>query len=139
MLEPIATIPELSEQVGEPIAEDDTAALAMLRGASARVRAYTRREWTREDAPDEVHAVVLQVAERKWRNPEGFIQDTTGPFTTRLPERAGDGIYLTADERDTLDWYRATRLSLWAQPTTRGPVETLPVARHTYPYWEVLR
>lgn len=128
-LPPLAEVADLAGWVGETIEADDAQALAFLRGASARVRSYTGRTWMDEDGylddvPGDVHTVVLQVAARVWRNPGGYVQDTTGPFTVRLPERAGDGIYLTADEEDMLRPYSASRLRVGTLSITRGSVET---------------
>lgn len=127
-LPPLATVQELADWVGEPIEAEDQQALAYLRAASAVVRAYTGREWLGDDgeadAPAGVRAVVVQVAARVWRNPEGYIQDTTGPFTVRWSERIAEGVFLTAGEEALLAPHKQGRPALWALGTTRGPVET---------------
>lgn len=131
-LPPLAGVEDLAAWVGEPIAADDAQALAYLAAASAVVRSYTGRTWVGEDgevdAPAPVRAVVVQVAARVWRNPDGYIQDTTGPFTVRWSERIAEGIYLTAGEEGMLAPHKRGRPALWALGTTRGPVETPTVS-----------
>lgn len=128
----LATVDDLEDAVGHAI-DDDLREFAewVLRAASARVRSYTGCEWGDPDEiPESIRVVTVAVAARVYRNPGGYVQDTTGPFTVRLAERAGDGIYLTGDEREILDRYRCrTRPALWALSTTRGPVETGTVYR----------
>lgn len=131
-LAPLATVQDLADWVGEAIEAEDPQALAYLRAASAVVRSYTGRDWVGEDgqaeAPGAVSTVVVQVAARVWRNPDGYIQDTTGPFTVRWSERIAEGIFLTAGEEDMLAPHRRGRPAVWSLPTTRGPVETPTVA-----------
>ena len=119
-LPPLVSVAEFAAWVGESIPDNDPRALAYLAGASARVRSYTGRTWvdpdTKQllDVPDDVATVVKQVAERKWRNPAGFVQETTGPFTVRYPDRPRDGLYLTEDEQAMLDPYKYNgRRQLW--------------------------
>jgi hypothetical protein len=128
-LPPLATVQDLADWVGEDIEADNPQALAFLRAASAKVRSFTGRTWAGPDGelepvPGDVHTVVVQVASRVWRNPDGYVQDTTGPFTVRWTERVADGIYLTSAEEDMLEPHRRGRPALWALGTTRGPVET---------------
>lgn len=131
-LPPLATVEDLAEWVGEEVPNDDAQALAYLAAASAVVRSYTGRRWVDDagqaDAPAEVRTVVVQVAARVWRNPDGYIQDTTGPFTVRWSERIAEGIYLTAGEEDMLAPHRRGRPAVFTLSTTRGPVETGTVA-----------
>lgn len=128
----LATVEDLEFAVGHAI-DDDLREFAewVLRAASARVRSYTGCDFDDPDrVPESIRVVVVAVAARVYRNPSGYVQDTTGPFTVRLAERAGDGIYLTGDERETLDRFRCrSRPALWNLPTTRGPVETGTVFR----------
>lgn len=128
----LATVEDLEFAVGHAI-DDGLREFAewVLRAASARVRSYTGCDWDDPDeVPESIRVVTVAVAARVYRNPGGYVQDTTGPFTVRLAERAGDGIYLTGDEREILDRYRCrSRPALWSLSTTRGPVETGTVYR----------
>lgn len=123
-LEPLASLQDLSDRVGETIADDDHTSLYYLRAASALIRAETGRTWIDDhgyvvDVPSDVRYVCVEVAARLFRNPEGVIQETTGPFTQRLPDKFADGLFLTATEKSQLARYRASRMGLWALQTTR--------------------
>lgn len=116
----LVSVTAFAESIGEDwIDDEDGRAVYALRGASARVRSYTGRTWVDTEGaalptPEDVSTVVIAAAERKWRNPAGTIQDTTGPFSVRRSERAGDGIYLTDEDRAMLDPYRLRRRGLWS-------------------------
>jgi hypothetical protein len=104
VLPALADIDALEAWTGDTIPDDDPRALAVLAAASALVRSETRRTWLDDmgalaAVPDELGMVVVQVAARKWLNPEDVIQDGTGPFTARFSERTADGLYLTDTER----------------------------------------
>lgn len=129
----LATLPEFQEWLGQDVGLGDRAE-AVLRGAAALVRRETRRAWVTNDDGDlddstptidaddlEVaRIVVLQIAERKYRNPDGAIQRTTGPFSDRYADEAGLGLYLTESERAMLASYRTNASpSLWTLATTR--------------------
>ena len=140
-LPPLATVEQLSDLLEQPIDPDNPRAVAVLAGASALVRTYTGQDWVDDDGnltevPDGVVTVVLQVAERKWRNPSGAIHETTGPFSVRYSERSGDGLFLTDTERRMLARYK--RDALWSMSTTRGEVETGSVRWPYNPPWEPL-
>jgi len=118
----------------------------MLAAASTLVRTVTGSAWVDaagelewaepgedEDPLDErlviVGEVIAQVtvaaAARAYRNPSGFVSETTGPFSTRLPDDAGQGLYLTAEERRSLaaavGAYRGSGSpGLWTLATTRN-------------------
>lgn len=124
-LPPLVAVADLAAWVGEDfIDDDDPRAAAVVAAASALVRAETGRTWVDDldaltDVPDEVKTVTTQVAARVWRNPAGFVQDTTGPFTVRYPEIAGQGLYLTDTERSILSRYRTQRRGLWSTRVER--------------------
>ncbi|WP_329520512.1 hypothetical protein [Spirillospora sp. NBC_01491] len=112
----LATPAELADEVDDASVADSPRAVRLLSRASALVRAYTGRTFTDdngdlvEPVPDAVHEVVLAAAARAWRNPQGYVQDTTGPFTVRWSERTADGVYLTGDERMMLGSWRTSGL-----------------------------
>jgi hypothetical protein len=125
-LPPLVTVVDLRDLVGAPIS-DDKRAEAVLSRASALVRSYTGQTWVDattgvlSGVPDDVQTVVLAVAERIWTNPSGAIQITKGPFTTRLAESAGEGLYLTDTEKAILGKYRLSGTGgLWTMQRTRG-------------------
>jgi hypothetical protein len=85
-----------------------TAAEAAIDDASALVRAESGgRSWLDEDGePDpRVAPIVLAVALRAFRNPEGFSTQTVGSWTGVLGGTGQDvasGVYLTSHERRQL-------------------------------------
>lgn len=118
-LPPLATADELADEVDDEAAKTSPRAARLLSRASALVRAYTGQTWVDDsgaltDVPDAAREVVLAAAARAWRNPEGYVQDTTGPFTVRWSERSAEGIYLTEDEKAMLGPHR--RSVLWTTP-----------------------
>jgi len=124
---PLATVQDLSARVGEQLIDSDPQVLYYLDAASALIRAETGRTWVVSgdldpNLPAEVRVICVEVAARLWRNPEGVIQETTGPFTQRLPDKFADGLFLTASEKSQLARYRATRPGLWSLKTTRDDV-----------------
>lgn len=138
-LPPLASIADLEEWLGiEPLDEDSADAAragAYLRVASALVRSFTHREWVGEDdeadasepaITDEdielVKGIVVQAAERKWRNPTGAVQETRGPFSSTYAAAVAFGIFLTeVEEAQLLDFQVApARPKLWSLRTTRG-------------------
>ena len=123
----LADIDALEAWTGDTIPDDDPRALAVLAAASALVRSETRRTWLDDMGalaaiPDELGMVVVQVAARVWNNPDGAIQDVTGPFSARFPERIADGLYLTDTERAICARHRQQSTGVWSLGTTRlGP------------------
>ena len=126
----LAEVHHLAAVVGVPIPSGDPRAEAVLFRASALVRSYSGQTWTdpltglSTTIPDDVQSVVLSVAERIWTNPQGAIQITKGPFTTRLAESAGEGLYLTDTEKAILARYRSGGTGgLWTLGRTRGDLD----------------
>lgn len=117
----LAPVSALAARAGETISNDDAQAIYFLDAASALIRSETGRRWLVEgvptDVPAEVAVICVEVAARLWRNPEGAIQETTGPFTQRLPDKFADGLFLTATEKSQLARYKLGRMGLWALQT----------------------
>lgn len=136
----LATVETLAEWLGVTISDDgEPRAEALLRGASTRVRAYTRRAWLTagedgdaldtespeidDDDLEVARTVVLQVIGRLWHNPKGIIHESTGPFSARWAERVAEGLYLSEEDRGMLDAYRSNASpKLWTLATTRGDI-----------------
>lgn len=119
----LVTVPQFAAWVGEELSPTDGHAAALLDGASALVRSYTGQTWVDDEGeletvPGEVTTVVSQVTERKWRNPAGYVQDTTGPYTVRYSEQTVQGMYLTDAEKAMLAPLKDPdkRPALWTQP-----------------------
>lgn len=122
-LPPLVTLAEFGTWVGEDLTGDQQAAM-ILDAASALVRAEARRTWTDDsgtlvDVPEQVRTITLEVAARRWRNPEGYTSETDGDYTYRMDD-AQASLYLTDIEREMLAAYRRPRSGLWTLPTTRG-------------------
>jgi hypothetical protein len=116
----LADLTALAGWLGEEIPPGDTRAATALGAASTLVRSETGQTWVDATSgdltavPDAVQVVTVQVAARLWRNPGGVVQDTTGPFTVRWAEAAGQGLYLTSTEKAVLAPFRLRR-PLWTQ------------------------
>jgi hypothetical protein len=120
VLPALADIDALEAWTGDTIPDDDPRALAVLAAASALVRSETRRTWL--DDMGALAAIPDEVAARVWNNPDGAIQDVTGPFSARFSERIADGLYLTDTERAICARHRLQSTGVWSLGTTRlGP------------------
>jgi hypothetical protein len=95
---PLATPKELKDSgVEAPDGVIDHA----LRSASAAVRTYCTRG-VPDPVPESIRVVVLALAARMARNPEGINAETIGGYSYRMP-RDRIGLMLTADERKLLE------------------------------------
>ncbi|MFD9813988.1 hypothetical protein [Streptomyces sp. NPDC059080] len=99
MAAPLASIEQLTARLGYRLDEAERVmAEAALADASALVRAYGL-PWPRADtAPAVVVSVVLAVAERRVRNPEGYRAESQGGYQYQLPASAPTGVGLTDAE-----------------------------------------
>lgn len=106
-LPPLANVADLAAWVGQEIPDGDPRAGAVLSAASALVRAYTSQTWVDDDGspievPEDVAAVVVQVAARVWMNPGGLESVTLDDGTRRWGSGGGLGLYLTESEKEIL-------------------------------------
>jgi hypothetical protein len=122
----LAAPADLAAWMGQDIPAGDARAWAVLSAASALVRAEAGQTWVNNTndltgVPDEVAAIVVQVAARVWANPTGAVQWTKGPFSERYSDDAALGLYLTDAEKSALSRYRSAAPSgLGVLSTTRG-------------------
>lgn len=116
------TVDDLAVWTGQSIT-DASRAVAVLSAAAALARGYAGQAWADNAVPEEVHAVVLQVAARVWMNPQGVVAETVDDYSRRFADEAVGGLLLTASERTILGRYRTSSSGLWVQPTTSGPLE----------------
>lgn len=131
MAPPLVALDDFAAWLGVKIAgEDSDRANRYLVGASGLVRSTAGCTWLDTadptqlgDVPEEIETVVLQVAERKWRNPAGVVHSVAGPFSDRWAEDVGQGLYLTESERLIVESFRPTS-GLGVIETTRGDIET---------------
>lgn len=124
----LASVAELGDWLGEPIADDSAEykrAELCLRAASALVRAESGRTWLAEDGnlepvPETAKLVTLYCASRVFDNREGQnrwnVDDAGGGW--KVDEA---GAYLTASEKDTLSKHAGRRFGgMGTVSTTRG-------------------
>lgn len=86
MATPLADVASLEARLGRALDSEETAlAEAALKAASAKVRHYGLPWPDPSTAPDVAVETVLDVAERKVRNPEGFRQEMEGGYQYLRP------------------------------------------------------
>ncbi|WP_030981221.1 hypothetical protein [Streptomyces sp. NRRL S-1813] len=120
MTEPLASVEELTARLGYPLeGEERVMAEAALADVSATVRAYGLPWPTRAMAPAVVIAVVLAVAERRVRNPEGYRAESQGGYQYQLPATAPTGVELTPVE-----------IQLIRSQAGMGGLYSVPIERH---------
>lgn len=138
-LPPLAAVSDLAAWVGASIDASDLRAGAVLSAASALARAETGRTWVDDtgalvEVPDDVSTVVVQVAARVWRNPNGTTSTRIGSLSLGFDSDIADGLYLTDTERTILGRYRTSGApsGLGVLSTTRdegyGRTEYVPTA-----------
>lgn len=131
MLPAFATIDDLAARTpgGSITSTDEPRAQAALDDASAKIRAEAGLSWVDdggdvvEDLPDIIVVVCLAAALRAFVNPEGLVGESIGTYSETRPNPSTD-VYLTAAERRLIHKAAGASRGLWAQPTTRGPLET---------------
>lgn len=124
---PLAEVEDLSEWLGEPIAEDADRRRAAwaLRLASELVRQEADRpdDWgAGADVPEPVKLVTLQAAARGYTNPESWRDERTDDWGGSGRPVQELGLYLTATERRMLAPYRVKKPGgIGVIATTRTP------------------
>ena len=128
VLPPLADVRDLEFRLRRSFDTDDETAPAeaALDEASEIVRAESGNDWVSPDdpalitAPRIVKTIVLRMAERKLRNPDGFSSESAGDYSYQRNGVGADGsLYLTAWERKVL-LRAAGKSGLWNQPLTRN-------------------
>ena len=103
---PLAEVSDLAAWVGQAIPDSDPRAGAVLSAASALVRSYAGVTWEGVAAPEDVSAVVVQVASRVWLNPNGVVSVTLDDGSLRWSEASAAGLYLTDADKAVLSSYQ---------------------------------
>ncbi|MGW2398507.1 hypothetical protein ACWCYY_18335 [Kitasatospora sp. NPDC001664] len=91
----------LFRRLGKPApleGEELGRAAAAVEDAFALVQAHGHPAWTVDKHPKAITALVLAVAERKFRNPEGLVQEQAGEVSYRMGENTPQGLTLTRGE-----------------------------------------
>lgn len=117
----LASIDELAARVGFISTEDRPRAHGCLLDASRLVRAEGSSGWTPDTVPDEVIVIVLAVAARVFRNPDGVTSNAVGGVSETYSP-ATLGAYLLSSERATVR-RSAGKSGLSVLRTTR-PIDT---------------
>ncbi|MFD8142618.1 hypothetical protein [Streptomyces sp. NPDC059708] len=94
---------DLYARLGKPVPTEPTElgmGEAALYDALAIAATHGKAEWygKPETLPVGVKAVVLAVAERRVRNPNGYVSETAGEYTYRRPDMSALGLALTKGE-----------------------------------------
>jgi hypothetical protein len=141
---PLVTVEALGRWIRHVFTDEEhDYATVTLEGVSSYVREATGQTWLNEDetavvaVPQSIRTVVLQMAGRIWRNSEGVIQETTGPFTVRWSEKIAEGLYFTDAEEKIVAKHRVNiRSGLFTMPVTMGDPDAAALAEEYDPYDE---
>lgn len=97
---------DVEDRLGRDFTEAEVNRTAsLLDYATAVVGAFIGgREFADGEVPALVQAVTVSVVERGLRNPNGFQQESAGPFSHSMPT-GWAGSALTKDEKDMLSMY----------------------------------
>ncbi|MEW1550948.1 hypothetical protein [Streptomyces tsukubensis] len=107
---------------------ESIAASSALDDISALARHYGLPAWGGAiPVPDAVKAIVLAVAERRMRNPEGYVSEMAGEYQYRLPEAGSAGNFFRDDELAVIR-QASGRVGLVSVPVQR----TVKVAHDRY-------
>lgn len=115
-LPPLATEDDLAIWLGSAV--ESGRAGAVLSAVSSLVRSEAGRTWEDDEPPDEVVAMVVDVAGHIYRNPAAIRQVSTGPFSESYA--ITQGLSLTDAQKAILRRYSARARGLWSLSTTRG-------------------
>lgn len=141
MASPLAQVAELEKrlrlEVGSLEGTDLQAAEDALDDASALVRGVGLASWTAANVPDDVRLVVIRVALRQYRNPEGFRGEAmgSGAYSYTLADDETSA-YLTGAEEATI-----ARAVAAASPAGSGSGSVrvrsgyVPTAAEPVPWW----
>ncbi|MFI8452164.1 hypothetical protein [Streptomyces erythrochromogenes] len=116
----LATVEDLQARMAVTFSDiEAVAAGTALDDISALARLYGMPTWGNSTpAPEAVKAVVLAVAERRMRNPEGYVSEMAGEYSYRLPEAGSAGMFFRPDEL-TVIRQSSGRTGLVSVPVTR--------------------
>lgn len=99
----LVSLADFALRVGGISAADEDRAQAALDDASALVRAEAGENWVDaedalEDVPDLIVTIVVAVAIRAFRNPEGVRSETIGNYSVAYAD-SSTAVFLTEGER----------------------------------------
>lgn len=124
-LPPLAQPEELAYRLGREFTDAELPRVeAALDDVSALVRGEAGRSWVDPETglvtgvPDSIRTVVLRVAERLMRNPQGFRSESAGDYSFQRYDADDAGPYLT-DREIAIIRKALGRTGLWTQPLER--------------------
>ncbi len=134
MLPPLISLQTFLDALPGTITEgQESRAKSVVQWVSAFARREARQSWTNDAGdtlvavPDDVIAVVTQVATRTWLIKTGVTQEAIGPTSVTYDRASVGGVYFTRGELEILRSYRTTeKVGLWTLTTTRG-YDELPI------------
>ncbi|WP_406111263.1 hypothetical protein [Kitasatospora purpeofusca] len=101
------TVAALFARLGRPAPEPGTPdwerASAAIEDAFWVIAAHGHRAWTPERHPPVIRTLALAVADRRFRNPEGYVQEQAGEVSYRMPDGSPIGLALTRGEVALID------------------------------------
>ncbi|WP_406087411.1 hypothetical protein [Kitasatospora purpeofusca] len=96
------TVDALFARLGRPAPVPDTPdwarASAAIEDAFWVIRAQGHPAWSPERHPRVIRTLALAVADRRFRNPEGYVQEQAGEVSYRMPDGSPMGLSLTRGE-----------------------------------------
>ncbi|MFF4922905.1 MULTISPECIES: hypothetical protein [unclassified Kitasatospora] len=95
-------VADLFKRLGKPAPEPGTPdwerASAALEDAFWVIAATGHPAWSPERHPAVIRTLALAVADRRFRNPEGYVQEQAGEVSYRMPDGTPIGLALTRGE-----------------------------------------
>lgn len=140
LLPPLVSFEDFTSVVPGGVQDSDTErAVAVIGLASTEVRAFTQRGWVDDDGQldlptgtdawmaDVLVKTTITAALRAFTNPEGVTSTSLGIYSEAIANSSPD-VYLTSSEQRDLRRVTGQPGGIWAQPMTRGPLETQAVS-----------
>lgn len=119
-------VSSLAAWVGQSISDSDPRAVAVLSAASNLVCAYAGQDWRTAEVPADVADIVVQAASRVFLSPANANVRTwtKGPFGEGYFDAASNGLYLTEEEKASLERFRDTTSGIGTISLAGGGVES---------------
>jgi hypothetical protein len=103
---------------------------SILDAGSTRIRVFTGRMWVDPEEEsftelqlEAVRQVCISYTMRVYGNPDGAVQQQSGPYAKSVAAWAAAGPDLSVDEKNELRQIVGSSVGMAVVPTTRGPVE----------------
>ncbi|MGW2539390.1 hypothetical protein ACWC5I_00580 [Kitasatospora sp. NPDC001574] len=100
-------VADLFKRLGRPAPEPGTPdwerANAALEDAFWVIAATGHRAWTPQRHPPVIRSLALAVADRRFRNPEGYVQEQAGEVSYRMSDGSPVGLALTRGEQALIE------------------------------------